>query len=806
MIFMRIHVTIWFFIGNMTCLLKDKIKIRILGRHYFISDKRDMYTITIKLSRPLNIDVVAKIAKYFPNLSCESLFSGDAKTPDSLLDTKNIDRRDFLLFKGRTAEGFTRLTTQYTLEELFATLRKTLPVEIMRQLASSLTGATAERYSHLGELLKDLRVGLGYAESSFGLCNFYAEICINSFIAGINDYFNKLLNYIKVHHRQIPEQLQRAREESKPEFEGQKLLTDESREQLLEIAALFDQGELFKFPFEQRTVFGKALSSIHTQEIAPFAIPKKLENHGGRVEVASFSGIYSQEELTGYVQMLNAIAEQCQTDFAVSLTTPTHRCVLCYSNDGADTGRWFLFDINYSELPPVAASSENEAIEALVSNLVKIFSISGDTTYFACASRIIIAGNRQDSILPTVNAVLKGEKYRGLHEVDAERALRETSQGATWLWLAARENHTDKVKELLQAGAKVDQQECDKTTPLIIASDCGNTEVVEILLSDEKIDVDIKDKMGQTALHRAAKKEYLNISERLINAGANINEVDENGNTPLLLVSLMGAAKAVKMLLRNEKIDIHAKNFHHDQTALHIATIGGYPDIVQMLIDAGANVDEVDNSGRTPFLLASSNGHIQIADTLHTLTIDIHAKDKEGRTAIYLGVSNGHANTVSFLTSAGVNPNIPQNDSSTPVFIVAQYGYFDCVQALCDAKADIQIPFKSTPKNLIDFAVGHKKEINGIVERMEQFIQFKKEQGEGEIQEDTTIDMLPSEIAWIMGHNEIERYLKYQEYINNPSGIDAYRCSFFNTAPQSETGCENKSELQVHEMRRVTIL
>lgn len=51
-------------------------------------------------------------------------------------------------------------------------------------------------------------------------------------------------------------------------------------------------------------------------------------------------------------------------------------------------------------------------------------------------------------------------------------------------------------------------------------------------------------------------------------------------------------------------------------TPLHYAACGGYEDVVRVLIESGANVEEHNENGHTPLMEASSAGHVTVARIL----------------------------------------------------------------------------------------------------------------------------------------------------------------------------------------------
>lgn len=87
-------------------------------------------------------------------------------------------------------------------------------------------------------------------------------------------------------------------------------------------------------------------------------------------------------------------------------------------------------------------------------------------------------------------------------------------------------------------------------SPLHRAVQLGHLKVCEILLDYGKFeDIFTKDHQSRTPLHFACKHGFLSISQLLVRSGANINEIDEIGNTPMHYASDSGNKELVEWLL-----------------------------------------------------------------------------------------------------------------------------------------------------------------------------------------------------------------------------------------------------------------
>lgn len=101
---------------------------------------------------------------------------------------------------------------------------------------------------------------------------------------------------------------------------------------------------------------------------------------------------------------------------------------------------------------------------------------------------------------------------------------------------------------------------------------------------------------SRTALHTAIQENNLKIVRLLLNAGADVNSLDEEGNTPLMLLDDETNVEIVSLLIKyGTKLDI--QNKENQQTALLTAAMEENFKVMRVLIESGANVNLRDEDG-----------------------------------------------------------------------------------------------------------------------------------------------------------------------------------------------------------------
>ena len=147
------------------------------------------------------------------------------------------------------------------------------------------------------------------------------------------------------------------------------------------------------------------------------------------------------------------------------------------------------------------------------------------------------------------------------------------------------------IKEAIEGRSNVNAKDKNGVTALMCAVRYNKDPEVSRALIQRGADVNAKDNNGATALMASFRDVNPEIPHMLIQGGANVNAKHDNGGTPLLIAAAKDNAEVLNVLIR-AGADINAKS--GTSTAMFFATAAGGPDVVSLLLAAGAEVSETD--------------------------------------------------------------------------------------------------------------------------------------------------------------------------------------------------------------------
>lgn len=143
----------------------------------------------------------------------------------------------------------------------------------------------------------------------------------------------------------------------------------------------------------------------------------------------------------------------------------------------------------------------------------------------------------------------------------------------------------------------------------------------------------------------------------LLDRGIDVNTVDAQGNTLLILAAREGNADTVEALLKYRPA-LGQRNLAGD-SALMLAVLRGHDKVAEQLMAAGA---PIDNDGWTPLHYAAFEGRLALLERLLAAGAPVDAPAPNKSTALMLAARNGHIDAVRALIRAGANLDL-RNDA-----------------------------------------------------------------------------------------------------------------------------------------------
>ncbi|HKE56347.1 MAG TPA: ankyrin repeat domain-containing protein [Pyrinomonadaceae bacterium] len=286
----------------------------------------------------------------------------------------------------------------------------------------------------------------------------------------------------------------------------------------------------------------------------------------------------------------------------------------------------------------------------------------------------------------------------------------QNNKGISALMIAAEKTKPDILNLLLEKGVDLNLRDAEGATALDHAVSAGNTDIAKTILArgghskkEYKSQGDLITATTNFALLRAATTSNFAEVKNLVAAGADINSRDHVGATPVMLTVEYGYGRVdVLTFLVDKGADLNALNINGEtalmlavssnnseaatvllahkaaieprntqlQTAFHLAVAGLRQKIVAAILATypTLDVDARDASGRTPLMLAANNEGF-VPDDVMQLLIDrgakVNAQDNQGYTALMIAAKVGQMAGVEFLLGKGASVDLKNNAGET---------------------------------------------------------------------------------------------------------------------------------------------
>ncbi len=248
---------------------------------------------------------------------------------------------------------------------------------------------------------------------------------------------------------------------------------------------------------------------------------------------------------------------------------------------------------------------------------------------------------------------------------------------------AAKNRDTQAVRALLNEHVDSNAPQADGATALHWAAYWGDQETLDLLIR-AGANVNAVNDLAVTPLYLACANRHATVVIKLLEAGADANAIDSSGESVLMACARTGSAEAVQALLAHNA-NVNVKEPRRGQTALMWAVARQHPEVVQALIERGADVHartqvttlvvsrgnryaqqnrtadailaEVPTGGFTPLLFAAQQGDVEAAGFLLAAGANVNEATPDGTSVLIVAAHSGHGKLAAYLLEQGADPN-----------------------------------------------------------------------------------------------------------------------------------------------------
>ncbi len=217
------------------------------------------------------------------------------------------------------------------------------------------------------------------------------------------------------------------------------------------------------------------------------------------------------------------------------------------------------------------------------------------------------------------------------------------------LHIAAMFGDVENAEYLLDHGAATDRGDIYVHLPVHYAAQYGHAEIVRLLHSHGADVCESDFYLGSSPIGKAARNGIIETVRCLLDLGVDVNTVDDDRLTPLFSGVAGQDSGTVKFLI-DRGANVSYKDDECGDTPLHWVADRSNTEIVQMLLERGADVNAIGYERGTPLHVAADSGRIEHVKVLLCSGADRTVRDKDDLTPLALAERKQHTDVVRLLS------------------------------------------------------------------------------------------------------------------------------------------------------------
>ncbi len=284
----------------------------------------------------------------------------------------------------------------------------------------------------------------------------------------------------------------------------------------------------------------------------------------------------------------------------------------------------------------------------------------------------ILAESASPKAPALIQLALRNGAYIGAKNYDGQTAAAK----------AIIRGNTAAFKAFLVSG--YDKNSFEENMPVTMFAYTKGRKPIAKELIEAGADINRQNSEGDTLLHLAASENDGIMVKLLLDSGAKINMKNTLGKTPLML-ALEKKRIAVAEALIKSGADVSVTDRQKKNILHYLASISAAQKLLVLLPPQNLNVDAKDEGGNTPLLIAAENSQWGNVETFTSMGANINTENRAGKTPILLAAEKGNLAAVKNFLEKGADAKKSDITGMTLLHHLASNGNKSVLPLLADA-------------------------------------------------------------------------------------------------------------------------